>query len=1168
MGGVVRLFSIIIFSVAFVFLALCGTAFATSPGNVSCGQALDSAGSLYTLNASSAINGSTCFNVAAANVTLDCNGFSITGNNSTSTYGVSSTAFNTTVKNCIVSNFSHAVYFNGAANGTIRNVTASTTIDAYVGIYIYSGSNNTIINSTGTATTTHGIDITSGSSNSIINSTGTATGNSGVGIYIQSNYNAIINSTGIILDSYGSGILITGSSNSISNSAGTATGTGGGNGIYLSTSSNCNVTNSTATAATNGISLRLFGTSTGNIFRNNTISSTANGTLLDINTTLGGNTFYWNNFTATSGLYVNDLNGGNFYNATISGHQEGNIWYNVMNGSVAIAGTANSTGFPSLYIGTVGAGYPYNSSTSAGKFSCNFAGCADYAPITPSFDCGCGVISEPNYQCTLFSSKSNASTCFTVNAANVTINCAGYSVTGSNPTNTNGVYSNQTSTTVKNCIISGFTSAIYFYTAANGTIQNTTATSFDDAILLEKSNYTTISNTTANATQYWAIKFNTYSNYNTIANTVATAASGFAILLSAGSNNKIINTKATATGDYAIYLSDSANGTIANTTANSTTNDAIYLYADSDNNTLSNNTLVSNGTLLLLDYRANGNTFYWNNFTATSGLYVNDTNGSNYYNATVLGHPEGNIWANVMNSSVLVAGHTISSAFPTLYLGAFGSGYPYNNTTAGGKLSGSVVDFAPFTPSNQLADTINLTLNGSSANISYTYSPAYNLAINASSASGTQSIYLNGTLAGTANYSPIFGAGYYNITANSSGNANYSAASVSYFANVSQAASAITLNATSWSVQSGASTTVNCTIGNSQSPLYLYRNGVQVGNSTAGGSISDTQALAAGTYNYTCNSTVSQNYTAAAENSSILTVAAALSSSPGNNNGGGSVGGGGSSGPATNQNEQAYPVDVGNGNSCSVKITRSISSTDSLSVLTTTLQNTGNSSCTLSNYAFTDTIPSNFTAQNITFSPSYASMSGSAVSFVFPSFAPGEARTITYSVNAWVPTSRLDGFTSYTMSADKEAVQPQANATSNQTAQPPPANVTSNTAMNDSKAAIDAAIVAIGQAKTGGKNASAAAAKLAEAQSAYGAGNYQAAIDLAISAKSLAVSAPLAGATQQITGASATGQPEWIVLLMLGAIVVIAAALYLYLQRRKRGKSPEPESPEQGTPEL
>jgi len=135
-------------------------------------------------------------------------------------------------------------------------------------------------------------------------------------------------------------------------------------------------------------------------------------------------------------------------------------------------------------------------------------------------------------------------------------------------------------------------------------------------------------------------------------------------------------------------------------------------------------------------------------------------------------------------------------------------------------------------------------------------------------------------------------------------------------------------------------------------------------------------------------------------------------------NSGGEVGAG-SSIASNSENTSVYSVDVGSGKTCSVSVKRSLQSSTSESVLTTTLSNNGASTCVLSDFVFTDTIPENFAAmENITFSPAYASKEGYKVSFSFPSFAPGESKVLTYSVPAWVPVSRVSGFmASYTMSA-------------------------------------------------------------------------------------------------------------------------------------------------------
>ncbi len=117
-----------------------------------------------------------------------------------------------------------------------------------------------------------------------------------------------------------------------------------------------------------------------NLFVNNTLSSPSSD-LLTLDSDSGENTFYWNTFVDTPGLYVNDSNGGNAYDATTpSDTDEGNIWANVINGQVVVAGTNLSTGFPQYFIGSEGSGYPYDDADSLGKT----VGVTDYAPLTQS----------------------------------------------------------------------------------------------------------------------------------------------------------------------------------------------------------------------------------------------------------------------------------------------------------------------------------------------------------------------------------------------------------------------------------------------------------------------------------------------------------------------------------------------------------------------------------------------------------------------------------------------------------------------------------------------------------------------------------------------------------------------------------------------------------------
>ncbi|HIH30928.1 TPA: hypothetical protein HA243_06025, partial [Candidatus Micrarchaeota archaeon] len=60
-----------------------------------CTQPYNMTGQAYTLNENLAISGSTCISVGASGINFNCDGFTITGNNTTGTYGFYTTQFNT-----------------------------------------------------------------------------------------------------------------------------------------------------------------------------------------------------------------------------------------------------------------------------------------------------------------------------------------------------------------------------------------------------------------------------------------------------------------------------------------------------------------------------------------------------------------------------------------------------------------------------------------------------------------------------------------------------------------------------------------------------------------------------------------------------------------------------------------------------------------------------------------------------------------------------------------------------------------------------------------------------------------------------------------------------------------------------------------------------------------
>ena len=1285
-----------------VTLAASNVSVPNTTASCNCGHSF-TAGETCTLTSNQS-NSSTCFTVNAANVTINCNGYSITGTNAGSTYGVYSNQTNTTIKNCIIRDFTSAIYFYTATNGTIQNTTATSFDDAILfessnyttianttatatryraiklntysyfntianttataasgyTILVQASSNNTITNTTATAIGEYAIYFDSSSNNTITNTTANATTNYAIKFSASSNNNIIANSTSTagnfaidISSSFGNTIIntltiatstkaisfsLSSSNNTITN---TTANSAGNFAIIFTDSGNNTISNTTATAS--NYIFYVDSNSNRNTFANNTLrSSGATGILLYLNSGASGNTFYWNNFTDLGSPinYVSDANGSNFYNATVNSKNEGNIWGNVMNGSTHVYGTTLSGYGHGLYIGTNGSGYPYRNSTSAGKFACNFAGCQDNAPLTMqeipgnltvnytsggtatgsnstfippanltinatastgyyfvnwTTNCNSSIANatNPNTQiqvdgiaacyvqanfaavCRALSVAGatetlgqnitiNGSTCFTVNASNVIIDCAGSSITGNNASGTIGISSNKFNTTIRNCQISNFSTGIYFYGSTNGTIRNSTvstsrtsdsnmngngiyldnanytiitnssatsATTNRDAIRLVSSSNNTISDSIASAGSY-AISLASSSNFNTIANMTATATTQYAIILASCSNNTITNTTAnannsaislasssnfntianmtaTATNQYAIILDSCSDNTIRDSTAISN-NSAIHLIS-SFNNAITNNTATSNNTIIYiegpmgscsgndsmceffssdklvcemldctwasvagnnnftdntvtggthgfyvsdivgntfvgnsignnsldsvyLDSASSGNTFYWNNFTATSGAYVNDTNGSNYYNTTISGHSEGNIWANVMDGRVAITGTNNSTGFPSLRYGTNGSGYPYGNSTSEGMFScnyAGCADYAPLTdPSiipNVIGNGLSIDVSGSGLNTSVSIGGSSG-DVNGTRQSGTKTVNITNSYTGQPLF--VFDYNFTNSSLNFSGvriedgtSGGKAYASISGINSAQISASGKTI------YMHNADTTINnVCVKDAEGAAYA-----SISSTCTASDETIVTCDGAGHSGYTCayNGTTAI-ITGLLHSAAIQFAPAAPAPSPsgGNNNGGGSVGG--SSGASASAKQTAtYNVDVGLGKTCAVTITREMASANSLSVLTTTLENIGGSGCSMTEFVFTDTIPSSFQALNVvTFNPMYATRDGWTVSFGFPSFAAGESKTLTYSANQWIKTSLSKNFTAYAMTAKKQqAAQPVANAT-------------------------------------------------------------------------------------------------------------------------------------------
>jgi hypothetical protein len=558
-----------------------------------------------------------CFNVLAYNVTIQCNGHSIIGR-------IYSNQNRTSVLGCNVSAYGHEILYNHTSNGLISGVTA-IGISASDAIEL-SYSTNTTISNTNASSIYPGIRIEYGTGNSILNTRSTSSSYQGI-IFVSSNGNQIVNSRAIAQ--------------------------GDQPGLWLYGDSSNNLVKDSVLSSNNGKALYLSGSSgtgaSNNTIANNTLLS--NSTLLALNYATN-NLFYWNNFTQTNGYYIYDDSYAygqylNRFNATINGKPEGNIYANVLNGSVAIQGNVSSGYGQNLYIGMNGTGYPYKAATAQGKIYDPYNEVYDYAPLTPYYygnnttqqSCTCGNLTTPNYVCNVTQDLNSNGTCFTVYADNVTIQCNGHTITGDNQTGTYGVFSTRQSTTVKNCTISNYQNAILLESATNGLVlDNRLSTTHPTgylgsgqwgkgyALWLTLSHGTVVRNNQVNATSSGIAIYSVNSNNSVIVGNNATASGHTGISVngeSIGASTGVAVENNTVYGNPAIELGSLSYSSVSgNNATGSGTGGGITMYGPDHcvirgNRALSSGVGIQQGSAIQL-YWANNNTLA-DNFANCSG---------------------------------------------------------------------------------------------------------------------------------------------------------------------------------------------------------------------------------------------------------------------------------------------------------------------------------------------------------------------------------------------------------------------------------------------------------------------------------------------------------------------------------------------------------------------
>ena len=247
----------------------------------------------------------------------------------------------------------------------------------------------------------------------------------------------------------------------------------------------------------------------------------------------------------------------------------------------------------------------------------------------------------------------NSDTCFTIETENVTLDCAGHSISGLSGSGYGVNNTGHNYVTVKNCNIAGFGNGIDFESTSYGTIINNTASlNSNDGIELDSGSGTDniIANNTASSNGNYGISLGGGSSGNIVTDNTADS-NTYGIVFDSSSNSTATNNTANSNSQYGIYLTSSSNIIVSNNIAGS--NGVLGIYVESSsNNTVSNNTLSSNTNGL--DLQSSSDNTVANNTASGNGAgflifssfnliynnFLNNTNnamntGSNFWNTTL-----------------------------------------------------------------------------------------------------------------------------------------------------------------------------------------------------------------------------------------------------------------------------------------------------------------------------------------------------------------------------------------------------------------------------------------------------------------------------------------------------------------------------------------------------
>lgn len=658
----------------------------------------------YSLNQSIAASGGTCFNISAEDVKLDCKGFAILGDNSTTQVGILSSANRTTIRNCQISNFTSAgIYLNNSSSSSIDNSTIQLSFSGAVAASLSSSSHDNLTNSTLLSLSGTSVQLDSQSASNIFatnNITGTVwvddsgTNNS---FNFSSRGNAYYFTNGTGAYSVYDFIDTTGD-NWADEGADVPFGSTSAGAIWLGSSSDNHPY--TAFPAPFGF-----------------ISVSASPAEVSIYESLNCQAEVFNDASPTSDAAFNW-----YLNGTLQPSLSG-----VYSGMASrVLTTVASISSPNISAGDIwscAVNVSYNFTNSSGWHRSG-----NSTIIAAEHVDSCREINVSNQAYVLNQSIIGSGTsCLAINAHNITFDCSGHTIMNK------GSYAlyvqNTNDVTIKNCVIQDSSYGVYAVyvpnlTAVNNSMNNGagisgngifgyqspnfTATnnsisgpSMSEGIYLVSSGNSTIADNTISIGAYYGLDLEYSNNVSASGNSVS--AYQYSLYLYSCTNCSLSRNSFSVTNDYNVY--DYANSNTTFSENNFTSPGAAY-DVPSSNMTFLNNRFVStsvgpgvyvsgSGNLFIgnvfispnisVSFFAGSNTLYSNYFD--SPIWVNGDKFQNEFNTTVDGIPQGNNYSGIDAYGLLdLNGDGYADS---------GTNYPLNSTFAPAAWLGLGTDSGP-----------------------------------------------------------------------------------------------------------------------------------------------------------------------------------------------------------------------------------------------------------------------------------------------------------------------------------------------------------------------------------------------------------------------------------------------------------------------------------------